>query len=281
MRKKILLGGLVAAAAVGGSLAFASSANAATPTAPNLDSILDTPAYVHYVSYGTNCTPGVTTHTDYKWVANTSSAGPTMWTVNDAPANTQATFTWKGAPVGYHRDGTKTQQATDTQCGISINNQAQADALSGTTINGPVNVPAGVTRDDGSPIWLQWAHITGNLTVEGNMFMSADTVDGNVTVSGPGSFLGLSNYASHFARDLTVNNSSGIYTGGPGTTSFGNWTQYNGASQVDGNFNFTNNTGGLYSGYPMHVKGDFTYTGNTGPVLDRSGLTVGPDNSPG
>jgi hypothetical protein len=165
---------------------------------------------------------------------------------------------------------------------VVIKSQAQADALSGTTINKNVDVPAGVTRPDGSPIWLSWAHITGNVSIEGNVFMSGDTVDGNVTVSGPSSFLGLSNYASHFGRDLTVQNSSGIYTGGPGTTSFGNWTQYpnNGGlgpitpSQVDGSFTFTGNSGGLYSGYPMHVTGSFTYSGNTGPVLDRGGLTV-------
>ena len=157
---------------------------------------------------------------------------------------------------------------------VVITSQAQADALSGTTSNKNVDVPAGVTRADGSPIWLSWAHITGNVSIEGNVFMSADTVDGNVTVSGPGSFLGLSNYASHFGRNLTVQNSSGIYTGGPGTTSFGNWTQYNAPSQVDGSFTFINNSGGLYSGYPMHVSGSFTYTGNTGPALDRSGLTV-------
>jgi hypothetical protein len=157
---------------------------------------------------------------------------------------------------------------------VVITSQDQADALSGTTINKNVDVPAGVTRPDGSPIWLQWAHVTGNVSVEGNLMMSADTVDGNVTVSGPGSFLGLSNYASHFGGGLNVQNSSGIYTGGPGTTSFGNWTQYNAPSQVDGKFTFTANSGGLYSAYPMHVNGKFTYTGNTGPVLDRSGLSV-------
>ena len=163
---------------------------------------------------------------------------------------------------------------------VVIKSQAQADALSGTTINKNVDVPAGVTRPDGSPIWLTYAHITGNVSIEGDVMMAADTVDGNVTVSGPGSFLGLSNQASHFGRNLTVQNSSGIYTGGPGTTSFGNWTQYTGAgqptatSQVDGNFTFTGNSGGLYSGYPMQVTGNFTYSSNTGPVLDRGGLAV-------
>ena len=157
---------------------------------------------------------------------------------------------------------------------VVITSQDQADALSGTTINKNVDVPAGVTRPDGSPIWLQWAHIKGNVSIEGNVMLSADTIDGNVTVNGPGSFLGLSNYASHFGRNLTVQNSSGTYQGGPGTMSFGNWTQYNAPSQVDGSFTFINNSGGLYSGYPMNVTGGFTYSGNTGPVLDRGGLTV-------
>jgi hypothetical protein len=44
---------------------------------------------------------------------------------------------------------------------------------------------------------------------------------------------------------------------------------------MDGSFNFTGNSGGLYSAYPMHVSGGFTYAGNTGPVLDRGGLTIG------
>jgi hypothetical protein len=162
---------------------------------------------------------------------------------------------------------------------IVITSQAQADALSGTTINQNVVVAAGAsaTHGDGT-IWLTWATIKGNVSVQGELTMAADTVVGNVTVSGPGSFLGLTNQASHFEHNLTVQNSSGVYTGGPGTTSFGNWTQYTGpgltkaSSQVDGNFTFTGNSGGLYSGYPMHVIGNFTYSANTGPVLDRTGL---------
>ena len=203
-------------------------------------------------------------------------AGPTMWTVdyNYAP-NTQTTFMWKGVSVAYHRDGIKTQPATDMQCGLRVHTQADADALARSTTNyANVDVAPNTARDDGSPVWIQWTHITGSLSVEGKVMLSAVTVNGDVTVSGDGSFLGLSNYASQFAHNLTVQNSSGIYTGGPGTTSFGNWTQYNGASQVDGNFAFIHNSGGLYSGYPMHVTGHFTYTGNTGPMLDQGGLTV-------
>ncbi|HKF35176.1 MAG TPA: hypothetical protein VKB37_22675 [Jatrophihabitantaceae bacterium] len=43
---------------------------------------------------------------------------------------------------------------------------------------------------------------------------------------------------------------------------------------MDGNFAFIHNSGGLYSGYPMHVNGNFTYTGNTGPMLDQGGLSI-------
>ena len=158
---------------------------------------------------------------------------------------------------------------------VVITSQSQLDKLvaqGNGTINKNVVVPASVTQADN--IWLGWTHVTGNVSVEGYLTMTGDTVDGNVTVSGPGSFLGLSNFASHFGRNLTVQNSSGTYQGGPGTMSFGNWTQYNAPSQVDGSFTFINNSGGLYSGYPMHVTGGFTYTGNTGPVLDRGGLNV-------
>ena len=181
-------------------------------------------------------------------------AGPTMWTVdyNYAP-NTQTTFMWKGVSVAYHRDGIKTQPATDMQCGLRVHTQADADALARSTTNyANVDVAPNTARDDGSPVWIQWTHITGSLSVEGKVMLSAVTVNGDVTVSGDGSFLGLSNYASHFAHNLTVQNSSGIYTGGPGTTSFGNWTQYNGASQVDGNFAFIHNGFRFWFKRPLH-----------------------------
>jgi len=270
--RKILVGGLLATAAIGGSIALASSANAdVAPATP----ILDTP---DYVSYSPNCTPGVTTHTDYKWVPNVGSAGPTMWTVDNAPAGTSATFAWKGAQVAYHRDGTKTQQATDTQCGVRITTQAQADALTQSgSINENVDVRAG------SSIWLGWTHVTGNVTVEGALTMAADVVDRNVTVSGPGSQLWLANQASHIKGNLTVHDSSGAWNGSAGT-SFGDNTGYagpdaataDGTSQVDGNFSFLNNTGWLYVGSPLHVGGSFTASGNAAyPAhFDDSGLSA-------
>lgn len=166
---------------------------------------------------------------------------------------------------------------------IEVTSQAQLDSLAAQgngTINKNIDVPATVIQSDN--LWLSWTHVQGNVTVEGVLTMASDNIDGNVTVSGPGSFLGLTNQATHIHGNLIVNGSSGIYQGGPGTMSFGNWTQYPGAdlptavSQVDGGLTFTGNTGGLYVGYPMHVSGKFTYSGNnTGaPALDRGGLTV-------
>jgi hypothetical protein len=164
---------------------------------------------------------------------------------------------------------------------IEVTSQAQLNALEAQgngTITKNIDVPASVTQADN--LWLSWTHVTGNVTVEGYLTMASDLIDGNVTVSGPGSFLAWTNQANHVKGNLIVQGSSGTYQGGPGTMSFGDWTQYPGAdlptavSQVDGGLTFTNNSGGLYAGYPMHVSGKFTYTGNTGPVLDRGGLTV-------
>jgi len=278
-RKIAALGGLIATAAIGGSIALASSANAATPTGPNLDSILDTPAYVHYVSYGTPCTPGVTTHTDYKWVADTTNAGPTMWTVKNADPNTAATFSWKGAQVAYHRDGTKTQQATDTQCGFQIKTQAQADALMAQgSITANIDVPAG------ADVQLRYVTVNGNVTVEGHLSMASDVVNGDVTVTGSssgnidGSGLTLFNDASHITGNLTVTGSGGYWAGN--SYGFALFDNANGTSEVGGNLTFQNNTGALYiSNGGMHVAGNFTASGNTTYVWPvniwtTDGLTV-------
>jgi hypothetical protein len=240
-----------------GAANAAPAANAATSAPAPGTPILDTP---DYVSYATNCTPGVTTHTDYKWVPNVTNAGPTMWTVNDVAG--PATFSWKGAPVGYHRDGTKTQQATDTHCGVRILSQTQADNLMAQgTINEPVDVPASVD------VQLRYVTVNGDVTVEGHLSMASDVVNGNVYVTGDGrgnidgSGLTLFNDASHITGNLTVT-SSGGYSGG---NSYG-WTLFdnaNGTTQVDGGLTFQNNAGGLYiSNGGMHVAGNFSASGN-------------------
>ena len=112
--KKFILG-LVAAAAVAAPIALtAGSANAET------------------VSYATNCTP-VFAHIEYKWVPDVTSAGPTQWTTDNAPANTKRTFVWKGADVAYHRDGTKSQFIDAVSCAV------QAPVFSNVAADGTVS----------------------------------------------------------------------------------------------------------------------------------------------
>lgn len=262
--RKILAGGLLATAAIGGSIAFASSANATgagATTLPNFDTHLDTG-----ISYAVNCTPGVTTHTDYKWVPDVSSAGPTMWTVDDAAANTHVTFTWKGAPVAYHRDGTKTQQATDTQCGdVHITNQTEADQL---MAQGSTNRPVDVLQ--GADVQLRWVDIKSTLSVEGKLSLASSQIEGNTNVSGPGAGLSLFNDpGNHFWGNLTVNGAGGYYDGSSINTGLGT---YSNGQQVDGNLIFTNNPSRMSLNGSMTVNGNFTYSGNALPY--PGGLTV-------
>ena len=70
------------------------------------------------VSTASDCKP-VAAHTEYKWVPNVTNAGPTQWTTDNAPANTQRTFLWKGQQVAYHRDGTKSQFIDSVTCAVS------------------------------------------------------------------------------------------------------------------------------------------------------------------
>jgi hypothetical protein len=167
---------------------------------------------------------------------------------------------------------------------VPITSEAQLDDLAAQgngTITKNIDVPASVTQADN--IWLGWTHVTGNVTVEGTLSMTADVINGNVTVSGPGSQLWLGNYASHITGNLTVHDSSGAWNGSAGT-SFGDNTGYagpdaataDGSSQVDGNFTYQNNTGWLYAGSPLRVARNFTASGNAAYPAhwDTSGLTV-------
>jgi hypothetical protein len=145
------------------------AANASTSVDTSFIPVLDTP---DYVSSTPNCTPGVTTHTDYKWVPDVTSAGPTMWTVNPASAGTGATFQWKGVPVAYHRDGTKTQQATDTLCGVT------APQFSNGTVSCSVTVPYTQGLDTflyGVNGYSQENPITGPATVTAGLDGAAGT----------------------------------------------------------------------------------------------------------
>jgi hypothetical protein len=257
--KKGLLGTAVLFG-IGASIALgATAANAAT-TGPSLDSILDTG-----ISHAVNCVPGVTMHTDYKWVPDVSAAGPTMWTTENRVAPASATFTWKGAAVAYHRDGTKTQQFADTQCGdIRIANQTDADQLMAqysTTRN--------VDVSQGADVQLRWVDLKGALSVEGHLSLASSQIEGNAVVSGPGAGLGLFNDpGNHFWGNLTVN-AAGGYWNGSGFTAL---HDYSNGQQVDGNLTFTNNAGAMGVSGSMNVNGDFTYSGNALPY--PGGLSV-------
>jgi hypothetical protein len=65
-----------------------------------------------------SCKP-VFAHTEYKWVPNVTNAGPTQWTTDNPPANTQRDFPWKGQQVHYHRDGTKSQFINAVTCNVT------------------------------------------------------------------------------------------------------------------------------------------------------------------
>jgi hypothetical protein len=100
--KKIILGAL-AAATVAGPLALAATPASAVTTN----------------STSSTCSP-VIEHDEYKWVPNVTSAGPTQWTLDNAPANAPRTFVWKGAAVAYHRDGTKSQHIDGVNCAATL-----------------------------------------------------------------------------------------------------------------------------------------------------------------
>jgi hypothetical protein len=137
------------------------------------------------------------------------------------------------------------------------------------TIPGNIVVPAGQTCD------LQWAEVTGNVTVYGHLKAAATTFDGNVTVTGSGtattppgidgSGLELYNGTSHIRGNLTVTGSGGYWGGNMyGWTLFDNANQPGpggAATQVDGNLTFTGNTGALYT-QALHVGKNFTASGD-------------------
>jgi hypothetical protein len=199
-----------------------------------------------------------------------------------APAALAAALLGAAAPAAH---AATTSAPAMITCG-STDPTGGGQVLGSDAIIKNLDVPAGKYCS------LQWAHVTGNVTVEGVLTLSATTVNGNVTVSGggpagSGSQLWLVSYPSHIIGNLTVTGSAGGPNGNGDRngTSFGDnaSTDYQGgpvigASQVDGNFSFTGNTGWLYVGSPLHVKGNFTASGN-GPytwsgAFDYSGVSA-------
>jgi hypothetical protein len=156
---------------------------------------------------------------------------------------------------------------------VEVTSQSQFEALKDPNgvINYNIDVPASVTNADN--LWLDWATINGNVTIEGAVQATGVTFNGNVIVSGPGSEFDFNNFASHITGNLIVTGSSGIYTGAHYNTSFGDWTNY-GQSKIDGNFNFQDNTGAmaLNGAAPVVVGKNLNYSGNVTPYA--GGLEV-------
>jgi hypothetical protein len=190
-----------------------------------------------------------------------------------APAALAAALLGTAAPAAHAATTGATGSVT---CGSTDQNNPQ---VLGGTISKNLDVPAGQYCS------LQWAHVTGNVSVEGVLSSSATIFDRNVGVSGPGSQLWLFNFPSHIKGNVSVTSSSGVSGGNAYGTSFGDNTGdgYQGpdsatanGSQIDGNFSFLNNTGALYVGAPLHVSGSFTASGNTQYPAhwDADGLTA-------
>ena len=116
------------------------------------------------VSTASNCTP-VFAHTEYKWVPDVTSAGPTQWTLKDAPAGTKTTFPWKGQDVAYHRDGTKSQFIDSVTCAVSapmFNLDVNTCSVTVPFTPGIDTVLYGVNGYTGTPITHD-ATVTGGL----------------------------------------------------------------------------------------------------------------------
>jgi hypothetical protein len=155
---------------------------------------------------------------------------------------------------------------------ITVDSQAKANELMAQgPINKNIDVPAGVVVN------LEWTTVNGNVSVEGQLGLAHDLINGNVTVTGrstgPIDGVGLSFYngASHITGNLTVTGSGGYWGG----NSYG-WTLFDnapGITQVDGGLIFQNNTGALYV-EGLHVSGKFTASNNDMSHWTQGGLTV-------
>jgi hypothetical protein len=141
-------------------------------------------------------------------------------------------------------------------------------AVDGVTygdIPGNFIVPVGVTAK------IEWGTVQGNTTVQGTLSAAQATFVGNVDVDG-GHFYGF-NGGFVAKKNFTIQNSPAN-----GWIIDGFWSETPGyfqpeGSEIDGNFSFLNNAGGLYVQGPTTVQGNFTYSGNAVPYV-AGALTV-------
>jgi hypothetical protein len=145
--------------------------------------------------------------------------------------------------------------------------------VSGTVKN--VDVPAGVSCQ------IDYATVTGQVTVEGNLGTASSIYDHNIVVTG-GS-LWFFNGPSHVKGNVWVLGSPGDPNSQKGLGD--NADQYGTAADaasaqgtvIDGQLTYVDNSGWLYAGAPLFVHGNFVYALNTHPAnqaVDYPGLTV-------
>jgi hypothetical protein len=132
------------------------------------------------------------------------------------------------------------------------------------------DVPGNFIVPEGVTAYLSWGTVQGNTTVQGTLHVFQGTFVGNVDVNG-GHFYG-ENGGFLAKSNVTIKNSPAN-----GWIVDGFWSEQPsyfqpGGSEIDGNFSFLDNGGGLYVQGPTTVKGNFTYSGNAVPY--GGGLSV-------
>jgi hypothetical protein len=131
---------------------------------------------------------------------------------------------------------------TECKTGIELSGQ----------ITGNLVVPAGADCS------LSFATITGNVSVQGDLYTTGSTIVGNVNVNSGGALYEF-NYPTIMQGNLSITGSAG--DGYYGANGFN--TAY-GQSEVWGNFSYTGNSAPLYiGGSGLLVKRNFSHTLNT------------------
>ena len=133
-------------------------------------------------------------------------------------------------------------------------------SMSDQKIDANLVVPAGAVCS------LSYVEVTGNVSVQGDLYATGTTLDRNVNVTGGALY--------QYNQALTIKGNLAI-TGSAGTAYYG-VNAFNGypGSVVNGSFSYTGNSAPLYISN-LTVKGNFNHSGNTSANQIQPGaLTV-------
>lgn len=135
--------------------------------------------------------------------------------------------------------------------------------LSGT-VEGNLVVPAGATCT------LSYVTVTGNVSVQGDLYATGSTIERNVNVTGGALY--------QYNQALTIKGNLAI-TGSDGDAYYG-VNAFNGyaGSVVHGNFSYTGNSASLYISN-LTVKGNFNHSLNTSAHQIQPGALTVDGNS--